>query len=98
MKYKLQLTKKAKGDFLALEKDTQKRVANKLSFYISNSDPISYAKKLKDSKRGTYSFRIGDYRAIFDIDSQGNIIILIILRIKHRKDAYGAVPKTPYLV
>lgn len=88
MKYKLRLTKKAKDDFLVLEKDVQKRVAKKLKFYILDSNPLKHAKKLKDSRLGTYRFRIGDYRAIFDIDNKGNITILIILRIKHRKEVY----------
>ncbi len=88
MKYKLQLTKKAKNDFRALERDTQKKIAKKLKFYISNNSPLKHAKKLKDNRFGMYRFRIGDYRAIFDIDNQGNITILIILRIKHRRNVY----------
>lgn len=88
MKYKLRITQKAKNDLISLEKDIQKRIAKKLKFFISTDNPLEYAKKLKDARLGTYRFRIGDYRAIFDIDSEGNIIILIILRIKHRKNTY----------
>ena len=88
MKYKLLLTKKAKNDFLILEKSTQKRIASKLRFYISSKNPLKHAKKLKDYRLGTYRFRIGDYRVIFDIDKKGNINILIILRVKHRKEVY----------
>jgi len=88
MKYKIKLTAKARKDFLLFEKNTQKRIAKKLRFYVSQKDPISYAKKLKEKRLGTYRFKIGDYRAIFDIDNQGNIIILLILRIKHRREAY----------
>jgi len=88
MTYRLLLTQKAKDDFAVLEKKTQKRIADKLRFFISTNDPISYAKKLTNSRLGTYGFRIGDYRAIFDVDSNGNIRILIILRVKHRKKVY----------
>jgi mRNA interferase RelE/StbE len=88
MKYKLLLTKKAKDDLFVLEKEDQKRTVKKLRFYISSDNPLNYAKKLKDSRLGTYRFRIGDYRVIFDTDKQGNIIVLLILRIKHRKDVY----------
>ena len=88
MKYKLQLTRKAKNDFLELDIKIQKRIAKKFRFYISNNQPLKYAKKLTDARLGTYRFRIGDYRAIFDIDNKGNIQILIILRIKHRKEVY----------
>ncbi len=88
MIYKLLLTQKGRDDLCALEKENQKRIAKKLKFYISSDNPLNYAKKLEDSRLGTYRFRIGDYRVIFDIDKQGNIIILLILRIKHRKNVY----------
>jgi len=88
MKHKIKLTIKAKKDLLSFERNTQKRIVKKLRFYISQNNPISYAKKLKEERLGAYRFKIGDYRAIFDIDKQGNIIILLILRIKHRKEAY----------
>ena len=88
MKYKLQLTKKAKNDFVALEKNAQERIADKLRFFIAQKNPLVYAKKLRSSQLGTYRYRIGDYRAIFDIDGGGKIIILLILRVKHRKEVY----------
>lgn len=88
MKYKLFLTKKGRDDLSSIAKEDQKRIANKLRFYLSGDKPLIHAKKLKDKRFGTYRFRIGDYRAIFDVDKKGNITILFILRIKHRKDAY----------
>jgi len=88
MKYQLFLTKKAKEDFLVLEKYIQKRIADKLRFFITSSDPLKYAKKLKDFRLGTYRFRVGDYRIIFDLDKDGEINILMILRVKHRKEVY----------
>ena len=88
MKYKLKLTKKAKNDLAALQKNTQQRIANKLRYFIAQKNPLTYAKKLADNKHGAYRFRIGDYRAIFDVDNSGKIIILLILRVKHRKEIY----------
>lgn len=88
MRYKLLITEKAKNDFFALQKDLQKRIADKLRFFISSKDPMQYAKKLKDSRFGTYRFRIGDYRVLFDLDNKGNIHILLILRVKHRNEVY----------
>ncbi len=89
MRYKIKLTGKAKKDLEILERNIQKRVVNKLRFYLKSGNPLQYAKKLKDDRLGEYRFRIGDYRIIFDIDKEGNINILIILRIKHRKEVYG---------
>ena len=88
MKYRLKMTKKAKGDFLILEKKDQERIAKKLRFYMHQGNPLKFAKKLVSPTLGTYRFRIGEYRAIFDLDKNRKITILLILRIKHRKEVY----------
>lgn len=88
MKYKIQLTQKAKEDFLLLDNKTQKRIASKMRFYIIQNNPLQFAKKLTNFQLGGYRFRIGDYRVIFDLDKNGQIIILLILRVKHRREAY----------
>jgi len=88
MKYKLFYTGKAKKDLFSLGQDLTGQILDKIDFYIEKDEPLRYSKKLKNSKLGTYRFRIGDYRAIFDVDAKGNITILIILRIKHRKEVY----------
>lgn len=88
MKFSLQITKKAKKDLLCLDRNIQKRIAEKMRFFIASDNPLKYAKKLRDFRFGTYRFRIGEYRIIFDIDQLGEITILVILRIKHRKEVY----------
>ena len=45
---------------------------------------MKYAIKLSNKNIGSYRFRIGDYRIIFDID--GNDIV--ILKIGHRREIY----------
>lgn len=43
-------------------------------------------RKLKDPKIGTYRYRVGNYRIVYDIDhSQEEIYIL---RIRHRREVY----------
>jgi mRNA interferase RelE/StbE len=84
MKFELKIESRARNDIQSLDSVVQKRVAKKLKFYLDQDDPIQYAKKLVDSKDGNYRWRIGNFRAVFDID--GNVIKL--LRIQHRKDVY----------
>lgn len=67
-----------------LSKDIQIRVVKKLDFFCSQDDPIEFAESLVRSELGSYRFRIGDYRAIFDIED-GAIIILLV---GHRRDIY----------
>ncbi len=88
MPYHIEYTEKALEDLSCLEKDIARRIRNKIDFFSAQVNPFRFAKKLKDPEAGTYRFRIGDYRAIFDVDHKGNVSILHILRIKHRKEIY----------
>ncbi|MBT3864600.1 type II toxin-antitoxin system RelE/ParE family toxin [Candidatus Peregrinibacteria bacterium] len=88
MTHKLVYTKKAFADLASLTKQDTKRILEKISYFSKQQKPLNYAVKLKDPKYGTYRFRIGNYRAIFDIDKNGNIHVLLILAIKHRKNIY----------
>ena len=81
-------TEHARQDLKRLELKTARRIAGKIHFFSQRKNPLVFAKKIKNSDLGQYRFRIGDYRALFDVDKKGNIQILIILRIKHRKDIY----------
>jgi len=67
-----------------LAPDIQNRINGKLDFYISQKDPLDFAEKLNDYEFGEWRFRIGDYRAIFDVDGDK----IIILKVGHRKNIY----------
>ncbi len=82
-------TKHARQDLKKLEKTIAERIIKKIYFFSQQKNALTFAKKLKNPEIGEYRFRIGDYRVIFDVDKKGNIQILIILKIKHRKDIYG---------
>jgi mRNA interferase RelE/StbE len=47
-------------------------------------DPLIHAEKLIDSRFGTYRFRVGAYRVIFDLEGND----LVVLRVGHRKEIY----------
>lgn len=82
MAYRLVYTKSAAKDIQKLDSVAKKRIGKKLKEY-SNS-PLTYAKKLTDPKIGTYRWRIGNYRIVFDIEGNN----LVILRVGHRKEIY----------
>ena len=88
MKYKLFYTLKAKKDLLSLDKKIASKILDKLDFFINSEEPLKYAKKLVNKPTGAYRFRVGVYRVIFDIDNKGKLSILLVLKIKHRKDVY----------
>lgn len=80
--FKVVITDRALKDIDNLTQDVKKRIASKLKEY--SNDPLNYSRKLTDPKIGTYRFRIGDYRVIFDIEDE----TIIVPRIGHRKDIY----------
>ncbi|MBI5413324.1 type II toxin-antitoxin system RelE/ParE family toxin [Candidatus Peregrinibacteria bacterium] len=86
--YQILYTQSARSDLKKLNVDAIKRILKKIVFFSTQKDPLVFARKLKNHAIGQYRFRIGDYRAIFDMDKNNRIQILIILRIKHRKDVY----------
>jgi len=82
--YKLIFTKSARKDIEKLDSVTKKRLLNKFKTFAQN--PLEYAKKLVNHRIGTYRWRVGNYRVIFDLDDVENIAI--VLRVRHRKNVY----------
>ena len=80
--HKIVFTNKSLKDLENIPPETNLRIAQKLKEYSSN--PLNYARKLKDSTIGDYRFRIGDYRVVFDLEKD----TIVVLRIGHRKDIY----------
>nr|VFJ50443.1 MAG: mRNA interferase RelE/StbE [Candidatus Kentron sp. DK]VFJ65147.1 MAG: mRNA interferase RelE/StbE [Candidatus Kentron sp. DK] len=75
-------TAHATKDIRRLPPDVKQRLKTTLERY--RKDPLRYSRKIVDSELGSYRFRVGDYRVVFDI--QDNAIV--ILRVGHRRDIY----------
>lgn len=86
--FKLEYTKNAVKDLHRLEKQIAIRILKKMDFFSKQEDPLSFAKKLTDSSVGEYRFRVGDYRVLFDVNDDGSLKILMVLSVKHRREAY----------
>ena len=80
--YKILFTHRSLKDLEVIDKSTQKRIAAKLKEYAE--EPLKYSKKLINTNLGSFRFRIGDYRVVFDIEEEN----IVILRIGHRKNIY----------
>lgn len=88
--YQFQFSKNAERQFADFEAVIQRRIVKKLDFYEKSENPLSFAKKLKglDDK---FSFRVGDYRVIVVPKDANNFIVLVILKIGHRREVYEDV-------
>ena len=73
MKYILVYTNRAIKDIEKLDPKVKNRIGETLLRY--REDPLSYAVRLREPKIGTYRFRIGDYRVIFDIEGDEIVIL-----------------------
>lgn len=82
MKYTLLYTKTAFKDIQKLDSVSRKKIKKKIEEYLEK--PLFYSKKLINSSLGTYRWRAGNYRIVFDIDKDK----IIILRIGHRREIY----------
>ena len=82
MKHKLVYTYRAARDIRGLEVNVKKRIGKALKRYVE--ELLKYASKLTDAALGTYRFRIGDYRVVFDIEDED----IVVLRVGHRRDIY----------
>lgn len=80
--FRVLVTQRALKDLKKIDQEIQYKIAAKLNEYAK--EPLKYARKLINPKIGTYRYRIGDYRVIFDIDNE----IMVILRIGHRRSIY----------
>ena len=72
-------THRAARQLSKLPRFVQKRIADKMRFYASQEDPLKFTEHLTDYREGEYRFRIGDYRAAFDVIG-GHIVILKVGR------------------
>ncbi len=82
MNYRLVYTRRAEKDIKKLDPTVKTSIGK--SLLKLQDDPIQYSEKLTDPRIGTYRFRIGDYRVIFDIESTD----IVVLRVGHRKEIY----------
>ncbi len=85
MSYQFVYTKRAVKDIRRLNSEIRLRIKTALERYVEN--PLQFAQRLTNPEMGTYRFRIGDYRVVFDMDDEN----LIILKVGHRKDIYRRI-------
>ncbi len=82
MKYELVYTRRAEKDIHKLAPEIKERIGKTLLRF--STDPFKFAEKLSDTSLGTYRFRIGDYRVVFDVEGKE----IVVLRIGHRREIY----------
>jgi mRNA interferase RelE/StbE len=82
--FRVELTRSAEKDLRRIERKTLPRIIAALEGLAANPRPAG-CRKLSGSKF-TYRIRVGNYRVVYELE-EGKLIVLVV-RIRHRKDAY----------
>ncbi len=80
--YEILLTERAQRDMDRLDSQTRQRLTQKLHEYAEY--PMQHAKKLSNPVIGSFRFRVGDWRIVFDVEGDK----IVVLRVGNRRDIY----------
>lgn len=85
IKWSLEFTPEAKNDLSKLDKKLRGRVIEKLDWLQANFHNIIHS-ALGGEWQGYFKLRVGDWRIIYKVDWEKNLIIIYIIR--HRSKVY----------
>jgi len=86
--FRIELTKSAAKELRNIPKSAQKRIARKIDA-LNENPPDPMQTKMKGSNP-FHRVRVGDYRIVYEI--QDDILLILIIKIGHRKDIYKHLP------
>lgn len=84
MAYRIQVSTSAGKEIAALPKRDQRRVISAIQALAADPRPAG-VRKLTGAE-DAYRLRVGDYRIIYQIAD--NVLTVLAVRVRHRKDAY----------
>jgi mRNA interferase RelE/StbE len=84
--YKVDLSAKAQKFYKKADQPLARKVAR--CFEQLEQDPLHHSnvKPPKGKLAGRFRYRVGDYRVVYQIDNQNQMVA--VLRIAHRSEAY----------
>ena len=85
MKWQITFADRAKKQLLLLDIQMQKRIQQAINEKLLKN-PYNHLESLDGNFKNYYKFRVGDYRLICEKD--GEKFIIIVIKIKHRKEVY----------
>jgi mRNA interferase RelE/StbE len=85
--WKVEWDDRARRELRRLDKQVQREILTYLSKRIATAeDPRCFGKPLRHEFQGLWRYRIGNYRAICQIEN--NQLIVLVLAIGHRRQVY----------
>lgn len=86
--YRFEFSRPAEKTFASLPRVLQSRMLKKLEYFESSNDPLVFAKQLIGTE-DKFRFRVGDYRIIVSKIDKTTFVVLLMLKIAHRKNVYS---------
>lgn len=83
--YTLEITPEVRNDLRRIDNKNAQRIISKLRWLAENAAEVRHD-ALTGQWAGFYRWRIGDYRAIYELDHHGRILIVAV--IGHRREVY----------
>lgn len=83
-KYHLVVSPTAKKELKRLPKRIMERIVEAIDNLAENPRPHGSLKL--EGSQNQYRIHVGDYRVIYAIED--NVLTVLIIRVRHRKDAY----------
>lgn len=85
--YSLRLSKRTAKFLSKLDKNTTTRILDKIELLKADPYHLPGAKQLTGHLEGLYRLRIGNYRAVYEINEKGHIVIVLV--VGPRGDIYN---------
>jgi len=76
------------GDLEGLPANVQRRILAAIEQRLARA-PAQYGERLRQSLRGYWKLRVGDYRVVFDLAGRE----VRVYGIMNRRDVYAEIPK-----
>ena len=84
---RIEWSARAKKDMRRITVTDRARIVSKVEQYSRN--PSSFANQVIALSGSEYwRLRVGKYRVIFKWEHTGNLTVLVVLRVRHRREAY----------
>ncbi len=83
----VQILAKAAKDLKALSPPDRARILAKIEQYAA--DPTTQANNVKTLQGfDLFRLRVGDYRVLFTVAADGTVTVMLVHRVRHRREAY----------
>lgn len=84
--FKIEFVASVKDDLSDISKANRLRIRNAIEKKLT-SNPVEFGKPLQYSLKGLRRLRVGDYRIVFKIEAEKNVVLII--KIGHRREVYS---------